>query len=216
MNRLLFYLLLLSVVGCAQVQPDNPDKEQPGPVTDEYLLHDSYFYDDSNKVFLTPCEDEYIIAFNVADKAEVYEYIKTEGFVELQGHMTFGTAGEERAYPWNEYILAWLKGDGDVSSIPKVIYTGILYKYRTEPEKRFYASHRLCVKWSSEDMLKSALKYAEDLNLLVDGIDAVDYVYFICTDESAGNSIEMANWFCEVGGFPDSSPMAFETYNGYD
>ena len=60
------------------------------------------------------------------------------------------------------------------------------------------------------------LKYAEDLNLLVDGIDAVDYVYFICTGESAGNSIEMANWFCEVGGFPDSSPMAFETYNGYD
>ena len=141
MNRLIFYLLLLSVVGCAQVQPDNPDKEQPGPVTDEYLLHDSYFYDGSNKVFLTPCEDEYIIAFNVADKAEVYEYIKTEGFVELQGDMTFGTAGEERAYPWNEYILAWLKGDGDVSSIPKVIYTGILYKYRTEPEKRFYARY---------------------------------------------------------------------------
>lgn len=222
-------MLLLLVVGCAPVTPDDPIVEQPEPdipvIPDlepqpdsVYVLHDNYCYY-PEKVYLTPCFDEHVIAFSISDNDEVLDYVLTHGYAILQGPFEFYPGYMQENFPeeWSSHKLLWIKGDGDVNDIPKIMYSTKLYMYKDqyEIEKRLYVTTRLFVKWENEEMLKLALRYAEELDLILEIISPSGQIAFMCTDESAGNPVEISNWFCEVGGF-NAYPFTFEPYNGYD
>lgn len=229
MNRLFFCLLLALVVGCSHDAPvvELPEPDIPGIPDSEsqpdsvYVLHDNYYYMPyPEKVYLTSCDDEYVIAFCISDKDEVLDYVLTHGYVILQGPFEFhpGYMNENFPEEWSSHVLLWIKGDGNVNEIPGIMYSTKLYIYKDqyEIEKRLYVTTRLFVKWENEEMLKLALKYAEELNLILEIISPNAQVAFMCTDKSAGNPVEISNWFCEVGGFPNARPFTFEPYNGYD
>lgn len=224
MNRLIFYLLLLSVVGCAQVHPDNPDnpdKEQPEPEVD-YGFHDEYYYTYGQKETLTPCSDEYVIAFSSNSKDQVIDYIESCGFAYILDYpIEYKSAlNVEHDIPnyMQSYMLIWLKGKADnVKLIPNVFFSDIVYRHPHESDEyRILTTNRLVVTFdenATDENLALAMDYA--VKFKIEPVYSVkNNIWFACTDESAGNAIEIANWFCE-NGFPNSQPEFFEP-NAWD
>lgn len=221
MNRLIFYLLLLSVAGCVQVQPDNPDKEQPEPQPEvDYGFHDDFYYYNDEKVYLTSCEDEYVIAFCSNNKDEVLDYIDKNGFSYLYDYPIADTPPDTMSFnvpdELKSTLLFWIKGKGDVNKIPHIFFADRTYDLSTpEIHKRIYSTNRFCVlcdEDADEDMFALAMRYASEFKVfpvLNMKIGKNNWVWFACTDESAGNAVEIANWLHEKGGFSNAEPSFF-------
>lgn len=216
MNRQFFYMLLLSVAGCAQITPDDPIPEQPEPET-EYEFHDDYYYYNDEKIYLTSCEDEYVIVFNPNHKEEVLDYISKHDFSYLHDYPVTDASPDTVTFNVPDILkssmLFWIKGKGDVSKIPHVFYCNKTHTLSNPDEhQRPHSTNRFCVlcdEDAEEDMYDRAMKYAAEfkiypvLNIV---IGKHNWVWFACTNESVGNPVELANWFRENGGFSNAEP----------
>ena len=184
---------------------------------EDYEFHDGYYLYNGEKQYLTPVEDEYTIVFRTEDKDQVLAYLEENGWEILLGGPS--------EHPWQHWIgvfggvydflihsmVAQIKGSGDIDKIPHVYFShnGCV----SQNGIHLYPSNRVYVKYydkeSYGDRLTEALEYARQLQITPVGISDFEdskYVTFLCTNNSAGNPLELANWFYEEKGFTTAEP----------
>ena len=223
MNRsILFAALLFMTFGCSREDPqtstDDPEQSQWG----DYEFCDDYYYGDypDVKVPLVPCNDEFVIVFDTDNKGEVVDYIDREGFtVLLDGPMDV-TYPDKDGFEIPEYMqnltLLFIMGNGDIDAIPHIIFSDNIY-VAGDPGTHLFTTNVFYVQYYDEglgiDLFEEALRYADELKIIPKSISDFEtnkWLGFICTDESAGKTVELANWFCEKAGFPGSNPSFME------
>lgn len=226
-------LLIMMTVGCGQADPDKPAGE-PDPEV-EYVFHDDFYYfhasDSNGKVYLTPCEDEYMIAFKADDAESVLNYIDANGYVHLQEHTgSISNTVTELPELWRNYMVAWIKGPKEILDLPEVFYSCKIYDRHKEPASKFYDPESkfegkffpdggfsvVLDDEHQEDMLNKVIQYAEDFNAVLNHVtEYPKTVRFMCMPDSPYNPVEIANWFCEVAGF-HAEPIYWNMYSGFD
>lgn len=226
-------LLIMMTVGCGHADPDKPAKE-PDPEV-EYVFHDGFYYfhdsESDGKVYLTPCEDEYMIAFKADDAESVLNYIDANGYVHLQEHPGI-ISNTETELPelWRNYMVVWIKGSKEILELPEVFYSCQIYDRHKEPASKifdpeskfkgkFFPDGGFAVFLDDEhqeDMLNKVMQYAEDFNAVLNYVtEYPKTVRFMCMPDSPYNPVEIANWFCEVAGF-DAEPISLNNSSGFD
>ena len=222
------------VSGCKKTVPDNSaikqeteqKTEQETEQERDYVMHHDYYYRTypTDKVFLSTCEDEYVIGFKTEYKDEVLEYLENVGFTHLQSTADMANSYLKEFQPDIEYpdyllgyTLAWIKGNGEIDKIPRVFFSDNLYICNDMPEDKFYTTLVFDIQWNdNKQLLNKALEYAEEFKIFPDVIGPSGYVRFMCINESKGTAIELANWFCEAGGFSYAQPAYLKESSGWD
>lgn len=215
MKRLFICLVLPFLLSsCEQAKPD---------VQEEYNFNDGYYLYQGKKIYLTPVEDEYTIVFKAEDQNEVLDYLEKNGW-EILFDGPYGTP-DQTHYDFDvpDYVKssvsAQIKGSGNVGMIPHV-YFFINAHMLQDGIQPVYLSNSISVKYHDEesygDRLSEALEYAQQLKIVpvrISDLVSSKYVKFICTNESAGNPLELANWFCEEKGFTSAEPGFVEQWD---
>ena len=213
MNRLLICLAMsMMLFAC----------EKPKPV--EYNFNDGYYLYKGQKIYLTPIEDEYTIVFKSEDKSEVLNYLENNGW-----EILFDGPYESSGQNWDDFqvpdylrysVTAHIKGQGNIDMIPLVYFSH--NAYMSETGVQMFPTDRIYVKYYDEgvygDRLIEAQEYAKQLNIVpvsVLDLGSSKYVTFVCTNDSAGNPLELANWFCEEKGFTTAEPEFWQDPNDF-
>ena len=229
MNRFIFTALMLCLIaGCSKIDP-NQQKD--------YGFNDDFYYNifssttdyihfipPYDKIYLTPCPDEYYIRFDTEHKEEVMKKLRKRGFQITRDPVDSRYGFDDFEIPdYLEYCsTVSVKGSGKISDIPHVIYSNHLYKLG---EAMFGRSNRFHVFYEYEqadEQLKTIFKYAEEFK--IHPIQTYKFygtpywlISFACTNDSAGNPVELANWFTEAGfpAYPDNGAESSPAGVGY-
>lgn len=222
MSRLLICLAMsLMLFACGKPE-EEPESEQFD--SEEYNFNDGYYLYNGQKIYLTPVEDEYTIVFKSEDKNEVLDYLERNGWVIL-----FNGPYENTGQNWDDFevpdylkcsFTAQIKGKGNIGQIPHVYFSHNAYMLETGAH--VFQSNKIYVKYYDEgvygDRLTEAWEYAQQLNIVpvsVSDLGSSKYVTFVCTNDSAGTPVELANWFCEEKGFTTAEPEFCQDPNDF-
>ena len=180
-----------------------------GKTYGDYVFHDDFYYgySYSNDTYehypLTKARDKYGLIVDYAHKEEVEGKIKTLGFV------------INKAFVFKPNIEGWywlyISGKGDVKQIPHVFYYTNLYQLDGR-KSVFGLDNEFVVKYDgSMEKTDQIIMLAKMHNIKVGTIEdksryGYSYIYLYCSKDSSGNAVEMANWFIECGGFPNTFP----------
>jgi hypothetical protein len=184
---------------------------------EEHEFHDGYYLYQGEKIHLTPIEDEYTIVFRTEDINEVLTFLEKNSWeILLSGPAEhpwqLWNGNFEGVYDFLKYsMVAQIKGSGDIDKIPHVYFSH--NGYVSQNGIHLYPSNKVYVKYydkeSYGDRLTEALEYARKLQITpvyITDYEDSKYVTFLCTNNSAGNPLELANWFCEEKGFVTAEP----------
>jgi len=220
MERFLFLILAVLLCGCepdSESQPD-ADKQQDieNPLLNEldeklanYQFHDDNYPHSNNKdKELTEMPDCYYLVVKSSALNRLREYLYENDFtiIELINEHPFFCSDDVLPSELKECSCLCIKGIGDVSKIPEVLYVDNMYN-----ELAGVRTNVIIIK--SPDVEHSELieRCAEKLNVILIGLQD-DFPLFswppecfqrymlVCTTESAGNCLEIANCFSEVCG----------------
>ena len=205
--------------------PDEGVQSTPGDadgvLSEKYIFHDDFYYyedyDTGNKQakwYLESCLDEHYVRFKTEYQEEVIAELLKRGFQIVKGpHISnYDLIDNPNKYEEDEYFeipdevkygsVVHLKGKGEIADISNIVYSN---HYYVGSGISFGITNKLYVKYDinrADEQVELIRKFAKQHNIypLVHWPD-MGYVHLICTNESSGNSLEMANWFVEVGGF---------------
>lgn len=203
MKKLINSLLLFILIGCEQVVS-----------SDEYVMHDDYFYTAEDKFYLESIDDEYFVIVKNDNKDKVINQLSMNGFV-----LTI------EPYIWNipqtayydslneilDCVVFTVRGNQDISKITDIVYSNNLYLTSSgEIIGDSIESNTLLVRMSQEDnsnQLNILKEYAIQHKYLIVEEMSRGFVKLACTNRTSGNSVEMANWFIEVAEFETADPV---------
>lgn len=223
MTRLLFFLtVFLALCGCRKADAQQHNQETD-PFTD-YVFHDDFFYEpyfEDGKFYLIPYLNESYIRFETNHQTEVLNELLKRGFQLI-------TEPVCENYIYNDALnipenvkygsVVSVKGYGNISDIPHVIYSHHLY--HTESGEIFGRSNMFWVYYdidNADSQIKSIMQYAEKHNIYpVNNHETFGNILIACTNMSSGNPVELSNWFVEVGGFAYAIPVGGYTAEGID
>ena len=210
MKRLILYLFLLPIIGCEHHDPQ-----------DNYVMHDDFYYyslnEDTNKYYLTPCQDEYYLILKTAHLNTTLEELSKKGFqITKEPSALIYDFGEEDTSidKLKDCSSLCIKGTGDITGIANVIYAHHLYY--DEHNSIIGRSNLFSVKFDSgnqESQVQLLLQYAKQHNIIPINIYYdLSWITFACTNNSSGNPVELSNWYVEIGGFLSACPEFAENY----
>lgn len=213
MTRFIALSILLAIAGCGPVNQDNNPE-------DEYVFHDDFYYNDyvdGGKSYLTPCLNQHYIRFRTEDQKKVIEELLQRGFMLISNPVAKNYSGADGFLIPDEIKYAsvvLVEGMGKIDDIPNVIYSHHLY---SEHGDLFGKSDLLSVYYdvaNSESQIEQILQYAEMHNIYpIYHYPDMGWIILGCTNASSGNTVELANWFVEVGSFVQSFPDSGYTGN---
>lgn len=209
MNKLIFTVFILCLTaGCSKIDPDQ---------NTDYGFHDDYVYRKKyGNLYIIPIEDEHYIMFKVDFKDEVFAYLKKKGFELLDTPFHHPDPIEhDFAIPGilNDLMSVNIKGKGHIDKIPHLVFSNRRY-IDTEGDTLNF-TNKLHVKFYKEptsleeddnNLYSLLMDYADEFDIIPTHLGSGGWITFACTDKSIGNPIEIANWFCEKGGFPAAEP----------
>lgn len=197
-KNVLVLAAILLAIGCS-----NPESE---------VFHDDYYYSDRDVKFqLQPSSDEYYLVVKTAMVESAVAELQSKGF-----EITEGPAGCEF---YHELFAVPEELTGCYSICVKgacalervnvdFIYSNCLYY--GENGILCGKSNQFYVRYDPSDeagQLKRIETYANQHHVHPLAVFSdLAVIILACTDDSAGNPVEMANWFVETAGFPMAQP----------
>lgn len=183
-------------------EPKDPKKECPDPeLPDNPELHNDYYYADGQKHSLTPMETKYYMIFPIDKTDVVVEKLRAKGATidvdipeyQIQG---FDTPAElaDCCYLWEVETTSPLS----VDDIPELVYLAPYYTALDGSE--LGTTNELEVRPEGDVKLEDM---AEKYGFVVLGANRFDTSVFdvVCTKNTVGNAVEIANLLYEVGGY---------------
>lgn len=205
--------MLLSAVGsCDKID----DKKEPQR---EYTLHNDFYYSSSGeKIPLELCDDEFYIVVKESSFDDALDYLASNDFTitreveDWEEWMVIEDPDYVISPSLADCFVTCIKGIGNVDDIPGLVYSS--NKYLTNGEV-FGITNILHVEYDSEKNgtdIERLKEIAEELNVipLAKVRTYGSWYAMACTNESVGNSLEIANYLYEYEGF-NAYSKAFDT-----
>ena len=214
MNRLTLFILICLAASCSKIDPEQKT---------DYEFHDDFryrYFTNNDTIYLTPCSDEYFIRFETEHKEEV--------MLNLRQRFQILTGPYEDEYMFvdfeipddiknSSYVI--VKGMGNITTVPHLIYYNHLYFNGSGRSVGKSNSLKVLYEFKQADeLLKTILQHAEELKThpikenIIHGtrFGTIVELTIACTNNSAGNPVEIANWFVEEAGFLDYPEGGFQ------
>lgn len=203
MQKLLLFILLFLAAGC-----EHADQK------DKYIMHDDFYYIEDGRFYLEEIANEYFVIVKQDRQEYVIDQLLQKGF-KLIG----------QPYAWNvpnmanhgsldeisDCVVFTIKGDQNIASITDIVYSNNLYLTSAgDKVGSSIESNTFMVKLSKEDkdgQIERLRTLAIQHGYLLIGEMSRDYFKLACTNRTAGNNVEMSNWFIEVAGFDTAQPI---------
>lgn len=169
---------------------------------------------------MTNITDEYYIIVKTDGIEEVLNFLNNNGFL-IKVHPS-EINFDSSPYDDDSFVNAYetpiilsncsalvVKGKGNILKTPQLIYSNNLY-YNDTNKRITGLSNTFYIHYDKKDEIKQIekiLKHADILQFapLYNGLKS-SYIYCACTNASAGNPVELSNWFVEELGFPAAYP----------
>ena len=205
---------LTCLCGCSKDDSSNrPPKE---PYTEEIGPYDGYFWDADNiKVPLEVVFDKHFLIFKEADSQRILSELKEKGLTVVDTtyrRLTSATIYDYYPPELKDCVHVVVNGGADPSDIEGMVYSTHLYHLLDYPNDDIGWSNYFYVGIESEADLDLAEEYAKKLGAYCIRESHIGIgVSILCTNQSAGNHVELANMFRESGKFSWAEPelMAF-------
>lgn len=174
-------------------------------MSDEYIIYPETAYREEIREPLSKKQNEYYITIDRSKEEDAVSYFAENGLTIME----FPDEGTGSYYPLygklQDCFQVTVKGTGDIDKVPGMLYISPIYTsdgmYKG---KSFGRGNIIAVGWSSkwdDDKIsrykKYIEKYADLLNLDYIGTES-RYMKYGITKESAGNTVQIYNWFVEV------------------
>lgn len=156
---------------------------------------------------------EYYLVFDSKMKQEILTELDKREFEVMEGPV-YGSYEEifSKGYTvpseFKSLGAVTIKGKHSTSKLPGVIYINNLYYYFDDKIGRSMTFKVLYDIKDEENQIRQIEQYAQIHNLVPLGRGDTELPSFrlACTTKSAGNVLEMSNWFVEEGGFIHCEP----------
>lgn len=198
MKRIVLLALILFACAC--------EKQDTG-----YVFHDDFFIaTEGTRYELDICPQNYFLIIKEKDKNAVMNSLTEKGFeVTTEPYKWMCYTSEEYEVPevLRNCIAFTVKGEGYISSIPRVVYSN--YMYTNEAGDMIGRTNTFLIKFTKnrkDEQLINVNKYAKEHGFLLLGEASRDYFRIACTNSTSANCVEMANWFIEEAGFKAAFP----------
>lgn len=175
-------------------------------MSDEYIYYAASSYREKIREPLLKRQDEYYIAIDNTEKSNAIAYFAGNGFtiLDFPNNEGIGTYYPMKGKLEDSFQVT-VKGSGDVNSVPGILYISPIYTSESMfKDSSFGRGNIIAVGWpsgSDKDKVarykKYIAKYAEMLGLDYIGMES-RYLKYGVTNESAGNVVQIYNWFEEV------------------
>ena len=202
--KYIFIILMVFAVWCCS--PLSDDK----PEIDEMIEYDGYYWLEKGgrTEALVPVDGIYFIVYDARYRIEVENSLSKAGF-EFYTEPVRGTLKHwfQEGYDMPDYFkgigYAKIKGNRNPKDIPHIIYSNHCYKH---PDKDAVIGNFfiLTITCTTQEETILADEYADQLGLvkagytLSSGGDKTLFnVNLFCTNQSAGNCVEICNWLME-------------------
>lgn len=179
---------------------------------DDYIHYGKTSYHEESRDPITKRAYEYYLAVRKTDKEEALAYLDRNGFTIMENSEEgTGTFYALRG-KLKDCFQITVKGSGNIDEVPGVLYTSPLYNNdEWFKEDTFGRGNMILIsftsRWDNEKQIRHIPyieKYAEmlDIYLISKNLSQYgNYLTFGVTNESAGNAVEIHNWFSEVAGY---------------
>lgn len=205
-KRFVILAVTFSILGCHGI--DDRIEERP------HGKYGSYYRGADRFLYMPSSPDEYFVVFESRMSQDVLNALKDKGF-EITKEPVYGSYehlfqdGYEVPPALTAIGAAEVCGKAHIGEIPGLIYSCNLYYYY---QWRLGYSMTFKVMYdpdNEDDQISLIKKYSEMHGLIPMGKG--DTIYpslfrLLCTNKSAGNVLEMSNWFIEEGGFIHCEP----------
>lgn len=206
--------LILAFASCSNdsepsIGPPAPPAPPDTPEEPEYVFHDDYCTLDGVRFFLESLSERYYIIYKSAHSATVLGQLKEKGFVvtKTRPYTLYLPNGTSMPEILKDCQTAFISGAGDPEEIDHLVYINHLYLFENTEVGESNCLYVGFDEQNEEEQLRLLHEYASKLKVQVfcRGTYAPVYTLF-CTRESAGNHVEIANWFAEIGNFRYGEP----------
>lgn len=181
-------------------------------MSDEYIHYATTSYREEFRSSITKKQNEYYLILKKSQKTDAIAFLAGNGYAIMEN-------SEEKT--GNFFILSGklqdtfqmtVKGSGDINKTPGVIYVAPLYHDDQNFKVQSFGRGNMVsvgfpYEWDQDKQMRHITyieRYAEQLNIyLIDKIlsEYGNALIFGVTNESAGNAIEIYNWFSEAAGY---------------
>ena len=215
-KHLLISLTAFFVWCCSPLSEDKPE-------IDEMIEYDGYYWMEKGGQLraLLPVDRIQFIIYDAQYKTEVESHLSRKGF-EFYEEPTYETfedwfqTGYEIPEHFRNVGIAKVTGDESIKDIPHIIYSNHCYKHPYE-DKVIGNFFILTITCTTQEETILADEYADQLGLVKAGYtlsSGVDKTFFnvnmFCTNQSAGNCVEICNWLMENTMY---NSISFDYYN---
>ncbi len=204
-NSVILTLAALLLCGCSK------DDETT------FVFHNDYFWLNGTKAPCQPIPDRWFVIYKAADSARILSEFERLGFT-YENHRVYVEDKWIDGYPeelhdCNQMTVTARYDPAD--AVEGIVSSGNLYllpPYKNEWGK----SNTISASVENESQVELMKEYAKSLNVYV--VDIEDFgsigiaVYLVCTNRSAGDYVQVANWLHETGDFIAAQPM-FDKYH---
>ena len=232
MKRLLFFLLFFSCCGCSDddtiAKPDGPNiitppegnpsvlPPQPPAVIDiaegEY---DGYFYEVGRRREGEIIPDKFYIIFKEADLERMLRQLADNDFTICSDAIwRYDTKHwTHTGFPAELFDCACMEieGSGDIKKLDGLVYYTHLYydRHSAWPDMVIGSLNYVYIRIFKAEDIEIVDRYARDMHLYIinrnGGIKGLDMT-LVCTTESAGTHVQVANYLHETGLFDSVQP----------
>ena len=202
--------ILISAILLTACMADDPVQERP------YGEYGTYYRGAGGGVFyyMPSVPDYHYVVFRSDLSEDVLSGLEAKGFEITEGpdygsYASYFQDGYEIPDALTAMGAVVVHGEGSFKSVPGLIYSSNLYYFDLNKIGRSMTFKVVYDENDEANQIRLLNEYARKHNLIPMG-KSEEYrlpaFCLLCTDKSAGNVLEMSNWFAEEGGFIHCEP----------
>lgn len=205
MKKIILYLFLVTFISCDHYEKINNRFHE---LLTDYVFHDDVYMTERAPITISKSYENYYIVVSGEHKDEVLGLLMEKGFTILSEPQRYyyGTSAETvlPSKLQNSFEL-YVKGNGNITDIPNLIYCESLY-YEETSSQLVYNSCSIAIDIKTEQE-NAFIELSKALNVILIGPwmhQEGERTYIaICTTESIANCVKIYNCLFEIGGYSD-------------
>ncbi len=181
-------------------------------MSDEYIHYATTSYREEFRSSITKKQNEYYLILEKSQKTDAIAFLAGNGYAIMENSEEKTGSFFILSGKLQDTFQITVKGSGDINKTPGVIYVAPLYHDDQNFKVQSFGRGNMVsvgfpYEWEQDKQMRHITyieRYAEQLNIyLIDKIlsEYGNALIFGVTNESAGNAIEIYNWFSEAAGY---------------
>ena len=192
-NSVILTLAALLLCGCAK------DDETT------FVFHNDYFWFNGTKAPCQPIPDRWFVIYKAADSARILSEFERLGFT-YENHRVYVEDKWIDEYPEELHDcnqMTVTAGYDPADAVEGIVSSGNLYLLPPD-KKEWGKSNNITAVVDNEAQLELLKEYSKSLRVFITDtirFDSFIGVFLVCTNRSAGDYVQVANWLHETGKF---------------